>query len=100
MWPPAIPAKAPEISTPAICSASATAARMASTVESMLTTIPRLSPREGAVPTPMTFRAPRGAGSVMMAQTFVVPTSRPTTRSGAFGRFIGRLAGRPPGRGT
>src|SRR5207249_3647037 len=41
MWPPAMPAKTPETSTPAICSASPTAVLIASTVDSMLTTTPR-----------------------------------------------------------
>src|SRR5512142_291774 len=45
MWPPATPAYTAATSTPAICSASATACLIASTVESMLTTTPRRSPR-------------------------------------------------------
>jgi hypothetical protein len=37
----------------------------------------------------------------MTAQTFVVPTSRPTTRSGVFGALIaGAFVEAPPGRGT
>ncbi len=63
MWPPATPAYTRDTSTPAICSASATACLIASTVESMLTTTPRRRPREGAEPTPMTSRPPPGLGS-------------------------------------
>jgi len=37
----------------------------------------------------MTFRLPRGAGSVMIAQTFVVPTVQTDHQIRAFARFIG-----------
>ena len=49
---PRCPTTTEPISTPATCSASATACRTASTVESMLTTTPLRSPREGLTPTP------------------------------------------------
>ncbi len=92
MWPPATPAYTAETSTPAICSASATAWRIASTVESMLTTMPRRSPRDGAAPTPTTSRPPPGRGAATMAQTLVVPTSRPTISSAD----LPRLTAPPP----
>src|SRR5688572_33083089 len=66
---------------------------MASTVESMLTTTPRRSPRDGALPTPTTSRPPPAVGAPITAQILVVPTSRPTTRSGALDLLIG--AGAP-----
>src|SRR5437879_1295610 len=65
------------MSTPAICSASATAWRIASTVESMLTTIPRRNPRDGAAPTPPPSRPPPRRGAAPMPPPLVVPTSRP-----------------------
>src|SRR6185369_12320022 len=83
-------------SAPAICSASATACLIASTVESMFTTTPRRSPREGALPTPITSIPPPGLGSPITAQIFVVPTSSPTTSSGAFTFFMGAGAPWPP----
>jgi hypothetical protein len=89
MWPPATPAYTRPTSTPAICSASATACLMASTVESMFTTTPRRRPREGALPTPTTSRAPPGLGAPITAQIFVVPTSSPTTSSGPLARLTG-----------
>src|SRR5262245_21026334 len=81
MWPPAMPAYTPDTSTPAICSASPTAWRIASTVASMFTTTPLRRPRDGAVPTPTTSMPPLAFGSAMTAQIFVVPTSSPTTYS-------------------
>jgi len=73
-------------------SASCVLARIASTVESMLTTMPRRSPRDGAAPTPTTSRPPPGRGAATMAQTLVVPTSRPTISSGD----LPRLTAPPP----
>ena len=62
---------------PAICSASATACLMASTVESMLTTTPLRSPRDGLTPMPTMSRPPPEEASAMTQQILVVPTSSP-----------------------
>src|SRR5262245_9072958 len=47
----------------------------------MLTTTPRLSPCEGATPSPATRNSPLGCTSATTAITLAVPISRPTTRS-------------------
>ena len=61
MWLPADPTTTLLISQPAMSSASSTALRMASTVASMLTTVPFLSPLDACVPMPVisTHRARR-----------------------------------------
>jgi hypothetical protein len=77
MWPPAIPAYTELISHPAMSSASSTAFRIESTVESMSITTPFRRPRDGWVPIPaMSIRSP--FCSATTAQIFVVPMSRPT----------------------
>ena len=83
MCPPATPAYTDATSTPAICSASATAFRIDSTVESMLTTTPLRRPRDAAAPTPTTSSPPSELTSAMIAQILVVPTSRPTITLGS-----------------
>jgi len=50
---------------------------MDSTVESMFTTTPLRSPRDGLTPTPMMSRLPTGDQSAMTQQILVVPTSSP-----------------------
>src|SRR5512144_1599095 len=65
-------------------SASWTAFFMDSTVLSMLTTTPFLRPWEGLMPIPMTSTCPPSFTSPTMAQTLVVPRSRPTTMLSAF----------------
>ena len=77
--PPDIPAKTLSDRRPAISSASSIAFFMLETVRSMLTTTPRRKPRDGDVPTPMMSTTPSAFNSPMMAQIFVVPTSRPQT---------------------
>jgi hypothetical protein len=80
MWLPAIPAYTEWIWHPAISSASSTARWMDCTVDSMLTTTPRLRPREGWMPMPITSTSPDGETSPTIAAIFDVPTSSPTTR--------------------
>src|SRR5690606_26220440 len=48
------------------------------TVDSMFTTTPRFSPRDGEEPKPITSTLPSGDTSPTIATTFDVPTSRPT----------------------
>src|SRR5512145_220017 len=50
------------------------------TVDSMLTTTPFFSPRDGCVPMPTTSSSPPAPSSPTMALTFDVPMSRPTIR--------------------
>src|ERR671913_281564 len=50
------------------------------TVDSMFTTTPFLSPREGCEPTPSTSICPSAATSPTRATTLDVPISRPTIR--------------------
>ena len=75
-WLPPIAVNTDSISTPAICSASATARLMPSTVASMLATTPFRRPRAACWPMPIT-STPVGVSSAMTAHTLVVPTSRP-----------------------
>src|SRR5512137_894101 len=77
---PAMPANTEWIWQPAISSASSTARWIDCTVESMLTTTPRFSPREGCEPTPTTSIVPSAVSSPTMATTFDVPMSSPTSR--------------------
>ena len=53
-WLPAMPVYTLLISQPAISSASSTARWMEATVDSMFTTTPFFSPRDGWLPMPMT----------------------------------------------
>ncbi len=80
MWEPAMPANTEWIWHPAMSSASSTARWMDCTVDSMLTTTPRLSPREGWEPMPMISTSLSGVTSPTMATTLEVPMSRPTMR--------------------
>src|SRR5690606_19934682 len=77
-WLPAMPVYTLLISQPAISSASSTARWIDCTVDSMFTTTPRFSPRDGDEPKPMTSTLPSGDSSPTTATTFDVPTSRPT----------------------
>ena len=77
IWPPAIPAYTDEISHPDISSASSTAFFIDSTVDSMFTTTPFLSPMEGCVPIPIIFISFLET-SPTTAQILVVPMSSPT----------------------
>ena len=80
MWDPAMPAYTVRMSHPAISSASSRDFLMHWTVFSMLTTTPRRSPVDGAVPMPM-MSTPVSEASPTTVQIFVVPTSRPTIKS-------------------
>src|SRR5512139_2778846 len=75
-----MPANTEWIWQPAISSASSTARWIDCTVESMLTTTPRFSPREGWEPTPTTSIVSSTVSSPTIATTFDVPMSRPTSR--------------------
>src|SRR5678810_277267 len=68
------------ISQPAISSASSTARWMDWTVDSMFTTTPFFSPRDGCVPMPTTSSSPSAPSSPTIALTLDVPMSRPTIR--------------------
>src|SRR5579863_6670245 len=61
-------------------SASSTARWMDCTVDSMLTTTPFLSPREGCEPRPRSSIEPSGPTSPTRETTLEVPMSRPTIR--------------------
>src|ERR1700690_2801238 len=50
------------------------------TVDSMLTTTPFLSPRDGWLPIPMISSVPSALSSPTIATTLLVPMSRPTIR--------------------
>src|SRR3990172_6896518 len=84
IWLPEIPTYTDWISTPAICSASSTAFLMDSTVLSMFTTTPFFKPWEGLMPMPMMSTCPVSLSSPTMAQTLVVPRSRPTIIASGF----------------
>ena len=77
-WLPAMPAYTERISQPAISSASSTARWIDCTVDSMSTTMPRLRPREGCEPMPMTSTLPSAPTSPTSATTLEVPMSSPT----------------------
>src|SRR3954470_13083487 len=79
-WLPAIPANTEWISQPAMSSASSTARWIDCTVDSMLTTTPFFSPREGCEPMPSTSMEPSRPTSPTRATTFEVPMSSPTMR--------------------
>ncbi len=86
-WLPAMPAYTELISQPAMSSASSIARWIDCTVDSMLTTTPRFSPRDGCEPMPMTSMRAVGVISPTIATTFDVPMSRPTIRLRSF--FLG-----------
>src|SRR6185295_8563115 len=77
-WLPAIPVITLLISQPAMSSASSIARWIDCTVDSMFTTTPRFSPREGFEPRPMTSSRSSAEISPTIATTFDVPMSRPT----------------------
>src|SRR5690606_27244530 len=98
-WLPAMPAYTAWISQPAISSASSTARWMDCTVDSMLTTTPRLRPREGCEPRPTISMLPSAPISPTSATTFDVPISSPTIRGRSL-RFATRGSfGRAPAHG-
>src|SRR5579862_8678312 len=97
-WLPAMPAYTEWISQPAMSSASSTARWIDCTVDSMLTTTPFFSPREGCEPSPSSSIAPSGPTSPTSATTLEVPMSRPTmrflsARLSIVGSVFGRRAG-------
>src|SRR5699024_8636592 len=65
---------------PAMSSASSTARRIESVVDSIFTTMPFFMPFEGAVPRPMISSSPSSPGSATMQATFEVPMSSATMR--------------------
>src|SRR5699024_7176394 len=65
---------------PDMSSASSTARRMESVVDSMFTTMPFFMPREGALPRPMISSSPSVPGSATMQATLEVPISNATMR--------------------
>src|SRR5579871_6388758 len=75
-----MPANTEWISQPAMSSASSTARWIDCTVDSMLTTTPFFSPREGCEPIPRSSITPSAPTSPTMATTLEVPMSRPTIR--------------------
>src|SRR5580704_1004322 len=75
-----MPANTEWISQPAMSSASSTARWIDCTVDSMLTTTPFLSPREGCEPSPSSSIEPSGPTSPTSATTLEVPMSSPTMR--------------------
>src|SRR6185436_14702993 len=77
-WLPAIPVSTLLISQPAMSSASSIARCIDCTVDSMSTTTPRLSPRDGFDPKPITSSLSSADSSPTIATTFDVPMSRPT----------------------
>src|SRR5256714_1374787 len=79
-WLPAMPANTEWISQPAMSSASSTARWMDCTVDSMLTTTPFFSPREGCEPRPSSSIEPSSPTSPTSATTLEVPMSSPTIR--------------------
>src|SRR5579863_588337 len=79
-WLPAMPANTEWISQPAMSSASSTARWIDCTVDSMLTTTPFFSPREGCEPSPRSSIEPSAPISPTRATTLEVPMSRPTMR--------------------
>src|SRR6516225_8137552 len=75
-----MPANTEWISQPAMSSASSTARWIDCTVDSMLTTTPFFSPREGWEPRPSSSIEPSRATSPTSATTLEVPMSSPTMR--------------------
>src|SRR6202167_2502623 len=79
-WLPAIPAYTEWISHPAMSSASSTARWIDCTVDSMFTTTPFFSPREGCEPRPSSSIEPSAPTPPTSATTLEVPMSSPTIR--------------------
>src|SRR6516162_3684825 len=79
-WLPAMPANTEWISQPAMSSASSTARWIDCTVDSMFTTTPFFSPREGWEPRPSSSIEPSSPTSPTSATTLEVPMSSPTMR--------------------
>src|SRR5215472_17517003 len=79
-WLPAMPANTEWISQPAMSSASSTARWIDCTVDSMLTTTPFFSPRDGCEPTPSSSIEPSAPTSPTSDTTLEVPMSWPTIR--------------------
>src|SRR5271165_185177 len=85
-------------------SASSTARCIDCTVDSMLTTTPFFSPREGWLPMPMISSVPSVLISPTIATTLLVPISRPTIKFRSerlaieFPGPLGRRRGRSPRR--
>src|SRR5580658_3230752 len=77
---PATPTTTEPTRTPEVFSASSTAALIASTVASILTTTPLRRPVHGAIPNPSVANCPSGSDSPTIAQTLLVPTSSPVSR--------------------
>src|SRR6516162_6816961 len=75
-----MPANTEWISQPAMSSASSTARWIDCTVDSMLTTTPFFSPREGWEPRPSSSIEPSSPTSPTSATTLEVPMSSPTMR--------------------
>ena len=75
---PAIPTCTSRIFSPDCFSASWTACIIDCTVLSILATSPRITPCEGAFPTPKTCVLPVSSFLVTSTQIFVVPISKPT----------------------
>src|SRR5690348_13672728 len=75
-----MPANTEWISQPAMSSASSTARWIDCTVDSMLTTTPFFSPREGCEPTPSSSIEPSAPASPTSDTTLEVPMSSPTIR--------------------
>src|SRR5258708_890061 len=75
-----MPANTEWISHPAMSSASSTARWIDCTVDSMLTTTPFFSPREGCEPRPSSSIEPSAATAPTRATTLEVPMSSPTIR--------------------
>src|SRR6202049_1596258 len=75
-----MPANTEWISQPAMSSASSTARCMDCTVDSMLTTTPFFSPREGCEPRPSSSIEPSRPTSPTSDTTLEVPMSSPTIR--------------------
>src|SRR5215831_825528 len=79
-WLPAMPANTEWISQPAMSSASSTARWIDCTVDSIFTTTPFFSPREGWEPRPSSSIEPSSPTSPTSATTLEVPMSSPTMR--------------------
>ena len=78
---PAILTKAEAISIPELCSARSTERTIARDAASRSTITPFVMPFEGSMPTPKICSEPASCTRPTSVQTFVVPTSIPTTIS-------------------
>src|SRR5699024_6908569 len=79
-WAPEMPQCTDWMRHPDISSASSTARRIESVVDSMFTTMPFFIPVEGAEPRPTISNSPSSPGSATMQATLEVPISRATMR--------------------